>query len=113
LTITEDAAAEAGAFASPGGPLASRSDAEDEPRAGASASAGRGLVGPILGWLLIFFGLAGVVGGLGMVYITSIISQTAAENARAQERLNPTGMPMAPPRQADVASQYLIAACSV
>src|SRR4029077_15197519 len=41
----------------------------------------------LLAWFMISLGLAGIVGGLGMVYILSIAQNTAKEDAQARVRI--------------------------
>jgi hypothetical protein len=64
------------------------------------------------GWLLIVLGLTGIVGGTGAVYILSQ-GDPAAEDAGAQGRRNPGGMPAAPPRKPDPVKRYGPAALAV
>ena len=65
------------------------------------------------GWILIIFGLAGIVNGIAMAYIFTVINQVAdAEKARAQERMDPGGVPAGPARRSEALWQYGSAAAS-
>jgi hypothetical protein len=58
------------------------------------------------GWVLIAFGLAGIVGGAVMTYVFWVANDTAAQNARVQQSMSPGSMPTAPPRQSERILQY-------
>jgi hypothetical protein len=60
---------------------------------------------PIVAWILIVLGLAGIVGGAGMIYVLSIAE--GADRARAQATFGADPMSGAPPRS-DGTFKYLI-----
>ena len=66
-----------------------------------------------LAWVLIFLGLAGVVGGLGQIYLYSIIEKARIEDANAQARLFGEFQTLGRASNNDAWIVYTIAICGI
>jgi len=66
-----------------------------------------------LAWILIFLGLAGIVGGIGMIYIDSMIEKAEREDAQAKAAMFGPIWDPHPPRKKDTQLPYAISGCSI
>ena len=72
------------------------------------------MVRSIVAWLLIIVGLIGLIGGVGMAYVSSVALGTAADNAQQANRMDPFAVvPARGPGRSEKASLYGMAALYV